>query len=129
MKRLAAAKEITDINNVDRENAKEKIGTVDYVFDAGRELDAPFARYLQAAADELPFWAWAVPTTPFIDMIRNEQAILPVRLYARRFAESVNPEAGDAPPDRWMILAALFRPGKLLKMAHDPGERCSLTSG
>jgi len=127
--RLNAASQIgADIViNVDRENAKEKIGTVDYVFDAVgvssmRRLSLDICKrggrigFLGMGENET--------TLPFIDMIRNEQAIFTSFAYTPAdFAESVRLiESGCGPLLKWMETRNLEEGQEsFLKMAREPG--------
>jgi len=127
--RLNAASQIgADIViNVDRDSAKEKIGTVDYVFDAVgvssmRRLSLDICKrggrigFLGMGENET--------TLPFIDMIRNEQAIFTSFAYTPAdFAESVRLiESGCGPLLKWMETRNLEEGQEsFLKMAREPG--------
>jgi len=132
--RLKAAKEIGAdvVINVDREDAKEKIGTVDYVFDAvGVSSMRRLALQACKRGGRIAFLGMGEneTTLPFIDMIRNEQAIFTSFAYTPAdFAESVRLiEAGDAPPDRWTEIRPLSSGQEsFMKMAHDPGSTLKL---
>jgi 2-desacetyl-2-hydroxyethyl bacteriochlorophyllide A dehydrogenase len=132
--RLKAAKEIGAdlVINVDRENAKEKIGSVDYVFDAvGVSSMRRLALDVCKRGGRIGFLGMGEneTTLPFIDMIRNEQAIFTSFAYTPAdFAESVKLiETGDAPPDRWTETRPLSAGQEsFMKMAHDPGSTLKL---
>src|SRR5882762_641046 len=128
--RLDAAKQIGahQAINIDRENAKEAIGKVDYVFDAvGVSSMRRLALNIGKRGGRIAFLGMGEneTTLPFIDMIRNEQAIFTSFAYTPAdFAESVRLiEAGDAPPDRWTEIRPLSQGQEsFMKMAHDPGS-------
>jgi len=132
--RLGAAKEIgADVAiNADRENAKEGIGSVDYVFDAvGVSSMRRLALEVCKRGGRIAFLGMGENETslPFIDMIRNEQAIFTSFAYTPAdFAESVRLiESGDAPPDKWTEIRSLSEGQEsFLKMAHDPGSTLKL---
>jgi len=132
--RLDAAKEIgVDVAiNVDRENAKERIGSVDYVFDAvGVSSMRRLALEVCKRGGRIALLGMGENETslPFIDMIRNEQAIFTSFAYTPAdFAESVRLiEAGDAPPDRWTEIRPLSQGQEsFMKMAHNPGSTLKL---
>jgi 2-desacetyl-2-hydroxyethyl bacteriochlorophyllide A dehydrogenase len=132
--RLDAAKTIGAdvVINVDRENAKERIGSVDYVFDAvGVSSMRRLALEVCKRGGRIAFLGMGENETnlPFIDMIRNEQAIFTSFAYTPAdFDESVRLiESGDAPPDRWTEIRPLSQGQEsFMKMAHDPGSTLKL---
>jgi len=126
--RLKAAKEIgaDAVINVDRENAREKIGTVDYVFDAvGVSSMRRLALEVCKRGGRIGFLGMGENETslPFIDMIRNEQAIFTSFAYTPAdFAESVRLiESGTGPLLQWTESRRLEEGQEsFLKMSHDP---------
>ncbi len=138
--RLKAAKEIGAdvVINVDDSihgrgaRATEMIGVVDYVFDAvGVSSMRRLALEVCKRGGRIGFLGMGENETslPFIDMIRNEQAIFTSFAYTPAdFAESVRLiEAGDAPPDRWTEIRPLSAGQEsFMKMAHDPGSTLKL---
>jgi len=132
--RLKAAREIGAhlVINVDDGDAARKIGTVDFVFDAvGVSAMRRLALEICKRGGRIAFLGMGENETslPFIDMIRNEQAIFTSFAYTPKdFAESVRLiESGDAPPDKWTEIRPLSQGQEsFMKMAHDPGGTLKL---
>ena len=127
--RLAAAKQIgADVAiNVDVGNAKEQIGAVDYVFDAvGVTAMRRLSLDVCKRGGRIAFLGMGEneSSLPFVDMIRNEQAIFTSFAYTPAdFAESVRLiESGTGPLLDWMETRPLEQGQEaFLKMTHDPG--------
>ena len=132
--RLAAAKEIgADVAiKVDQRSTKEQIGTVDYVFDAvGVSPMRRLALEICKRGGRIAFLGMGENETslPFIDMIRNEQAIFTSFAYTPAdFAESVRLiESGTGPLLNWMETRSLEEGQEsFLKMTHNPGGTLKL---
>jgi 2-desacetyl-2-hydroxyethyl bacteriochlorophyllide A dehydrogenase len=132
--RLNAASQIgADIViNVDRDNAKERIGTVDYIFDAvGVSSMRRLSLDICKRGGRIGFLGMGENETslPFIDMIRNEQAIFTSFAYTPAdFAESVRLiESGTGPLLKWMETRPLEEGQEsFLKMTHNPGGTLKL---
>jgi 2-desacetyl-2-hydroxyethyl bacteriochlorophyllide A dehydrogenase len=126
--RLAAAKEIgADIAiNIDQGNAKEQIGTMDYVFDAvGVSPMRRLALEVCKRGGRIAFLGMGEneSSLPFVDMIRNEQSIFTSFAYTPAdFAESVRLiESGTGPLLKWMETSSLEEGQEsFLKMTHNP---------
>ena len=127
--RLAAAKEIgADLAiNVDKEDAKARIGSVDYVFDAvGISSMRRLALDIAKRGGRIAFLGMGENETslPFVDMIRNEQAIFTSFAYTPAdFAESVRLiESGTGPLLKWIEKRKLSDGQEAFsKMTHNPG--------
>jgi L-iditol 2-dehydrogenase len=132
--RLAAAKEIgADIAiNIDQGNAKEQIGTMDYVFDAvGVSPMRRLALEVCKRGGRIAFLGMGEneSSLPFVDMIRNEQSIFTSFAYTPAdFAESVRLiESGTGPLLKWMETSSLEEGQEsFLKMTHNPGGTLKL---
>jgi len=132
--RLDAAKQIGahQAINIGRDNAKEAIGTVDYVFDAvGVSAMRRLALDICKRGGRIGFLGMGEneTTLPFIDMIRNEQAIFTSFAYTPAdFAESVRLiESGTGPLLKWMETRPLEEGQEsFLKMTHNPGGTLKL---
>jgi len=132
--RLAAAKQIgADVAiNVDVGNAKEQIGAVDYVFDAvGVTAMRRLSLDVCKRGGRIAFLGMGEneSSLPFVDMIRNEQAIFTSFAYTPAdFAESVRLiESGTGPLLKWMETQPLEQGQEaFLKMTHDPGGTLKL---
>jgi 2-desacetyl-2-hydroxyethyl bacteriochlorophyllide A dehydrogenase len=132
--RLAAAKEIgADVAiNIDQGNAKEQIDRVDYVFDAiGVTAMRRLALDVCKRGGRIAFLGMGEneSSLPFVDMIRNEQAIFTSFAYTPAdFAESVRLiESGTGPLLKWMETKPLEEGQQsFLKMTHNPGGTLKL---
>jgi 2-desacetyl-2-hydroxyethyl bacteriochlorophyllide A dehydrogenase len=132
--RLAAAREIgaDAAINIDKQDAKAVIGTVDYVFDAvGVSSMRRLALDVCKRGGRMAFLGMGENETslPFIDMIRNEQAIFTSFAYTPAdFAESVRLiESGTGPLLKWTEKRRLDEGQEsFLKMTHNPGGTLKL---
>lgn len=127
--RLEAAKEIgaDEVINSDDEKARERVGLVDFVFEA---VGASETRRLAVAVCQrggrMAFLGLGENETslPFVEMIRNEQTIFTSFAYTPAdFLESVRLiESGQGPLLKWTQTRRLEEGQEsFLKMAHGPG--------
>ncbi len=134
--RLAAAKEIgaDEVINVDDhgQGAHATLEKVDYVFDAvGVSAMRRLSLDICKRGGRIAFLGMGEneSSLPFVDMIRNEQAIFTSFAYTPAdFAESVRLiETGTGPLLKWMETRPLEEGQEsFLKMTHDPGGTLKL---
>lgn len=135
--RLGAAKQIgadeaIKVTEHGRDARGTEFGKVDYVFDAvGVSAMRRLALEICKRGGRIGFLGMGENETslPFIDMIRNEQAIFTSFAYTPAdFAESVRLiESGTGPLTRWMETRPLEEGQEaFLKMTHDPGGTLKL---
>lgn len=132
--RLAAAKEIgaDQVISSDAPDVKEQIGTVDFVLDAvGVSAMRRLAVAVCRRGGRMAFLGLGENETslPFIEMIRNEQAIFTSFAYTPAdFLESVKMIESPQPMlEKWMEIRPLSQGQEsFMKMAHDPGATLKL---
>ncbi|HEV8378706.1 MAG TPA: alcohol dehydrogenase catalytic domain-containing protein [Tepidisphaeraceae bacterium] len=118
--------------NIDRQDAKAQIGAVDYIFDAvGVSSMRRLALDICKRGGRIAFLGMGEneSSLPFIDMIRNEQAIFTSFAYTPAdFAESVRLiESGTGPLLKWTEHRKLDEGQESFsKMAHNPAGTLKL---